>query len=70
MGVFCRYMVQTFPNGSYPWFAEKDRKRIYAVEIKLLKAIKNADYERYAYEHIDEIENRVYKIHLMNKFEK
>ena len=70
MGVFCRYMTETFKNGSYPWFAEKDRKRIYAVEIKLLKAIKNADYERYAYEHIDEIENRVYKIHLMNKFEK
>ena len=70
MGVFCRYMTETFKNGSYPWFAEKDRKRIYTVEIKLLKAIKNVDYERYAYEHIDEIENRVYKIHLKNRFEK
>ena len=70
MGKFCKYMVETFSDGGRPWFAEKDRKRIYTVEIKLLKAIKNADYERYAYEHIDEIENRVYKIHLMNKFEK
>ena len=28
MGVFCKYMTETFKNGSYPWFAEKDRKRI------------------------------------------
>ena len=70
MGVFCRYMTETFKNGSYTWFAEKDKKRIYSVEIKLLKAIKNADYERYVYEHIDEIENRVYKLHLKNRFEK
>ena len=68
MGKFCKYMVETFSNGR-PWFAEKDRKRVESVEIKLLKAINNADYERYAYEHIDEIENKLYILHLKNRFE-
>ena len=40
------------------------------METETIKQLKNADYERYAYEHIDEIENRVYKLHLKNKFEK
>lgn len=69
MGKFCKYMVETFSNGR-SWFEQNDIKRICKVENKLLKAIKFADYERYAYEHIDEIENRVYKIHLKNRFEK
>ena len=70
MGVFCRYMTETFKNDSYPWFAEKDKKRIYAVEIKLLKAIKNADYERYAYEHIDEVETKIGQMNVIEMYER
>ena len=69
MGKFCTYMVETFSNGR-PWFEENDIKRIRKVENKLIIAIHKPDYERYAYEHIDEIENRVYRIHLKNRFEK
>ena len=69
MGEFCKYMLETFSNGR-PCFEDKDRKRICKVENKLLIAIHYADCKRYAYEHIDEIENRLYKIHLKNRFEK
>lgn len=69
MGKFCKYMVETFSNGR-PWFEDKDRKAICKVENKLFIAIHKVDYEKYAFEHIDEIENRVYKLHLKNRFEK
>ena len=65
MGVFCKYMVETFSNGR-PWFEEKDRKRVVSVENKLLKAIKNADYERYAFEHIDEVERKIGQMHIID----
>lgn len=69
MGKFCKYMVETFSNGR-PWFEEKDRKRIYKVEIKLLKAIDNADYEKYAFEHIDEVERKIGQMHIIELYEK
>ena len=69
MGEFCKYMVETFSDGGRPWFAEKDRKRVESVEIKLLKSINKPDLKKYAYEHIDEIENRAIRIHLKNMFE-
>ena len=69
MSEFCKYMVETFSDGGRPWFAEKDRKRVESVEIKLLKAINKPNLKKYAYEHIDEIENRAIRIHLKNMFE-
>lgn len=69
MGRFCKYMVETFSNGR-PWFEEKDRKRICAVENKLLKAIKSVDYEKYAYEHIDEVERKIGQMHIIEMYEK
>lgn len=69
MDEFCKYMVETFSNGR-PWFEEKDRKRIYKVEIKLLKAIKTADYERYAFEHIDEVERKIGQMHIIEIYKK
>ena len=68
MGKFCKYMVETFSYGR-PWFEKKDKKRVESVEIKFLKAINNADCERYAFEHIDEIENRAIRMHLKNLYE-
>ena len=68
MGKFCKYMVETFSNGR-PWFEQNDIKKICKVENKLLKAIHYADCKRYAYEHIDEIENRAIRMYLKNMFE-
>ena len=69
MGEFCKYMVETFSDGGRPWFAEKDRKRVESVEIKLLKTINKPDLKKYAYEHINEIENRAIRIHLKNLYD-
>lgn len=69
MGEFATYMVNTFSNGGRPWFDTKDKNRIYAVENKLLKAIQKADLKKYAFEHIDEIKNKVIKMHIKGLFE-
>ena len=69
MGKFCKYMTETFSNGR-PWFEEKDRKRICKVENKLIIAIHKPDYERYAYEHIDEVERKIGQMHIIQMYEK
>lgn len=69
MGEFATYMVATFRNEDYPWFSQKDKNRVRTLETKLIKAIYNADEERYAYDHIDEIENKVLRMHIKGLFE-
>ena len=68
MGDFCKYMVQNFTDGR-PWFAEKYKDKIKSVEIKLLKAIIKVDYKKYAYEHLDEIDSKIIRMHLKNLYE-
>ena len=69
MGKFCKYMVETFSNGR-PVFEENDIKRICKVENKLLVAIHKPDYERYALEHIDEVERKIGQMHIIEMYEK
>ena len=69
MGDFCKYMVETFSNGR-PWFEDEDRKRICKVENKLFIAIHKVDYERYAFEHIDEVERKIGQMHIIEMYEK
>lgn len=68
MGELNTYIVKTFPIECY-WFSDKDKKRVEALEIKLIKAIYKADLNRYAYDHIDEIENKVIRMHIKGLFE-
>ena len=68
MGKFCKYMVETFSNG--PWFEENEIKRMVSVENKLLIAIHKPDYERYAFEHIDEVNRKIGQIHIIEMYEK
>lgn len=69
MGKFCKYIVETFSNGR-TWFEENDIKRICKVENKLLIAIHKPDYERYAFEHIDEVERKIGQMHIIEMYEK
>lgn len=69
MGKFCKYMVQTFQHEDYPWFSPKDKNKVESVEIKLLKAINNADCKKYAYERLDRIENESIRLYLKNLYE-
>ena len=69
MGKFCKYMTETFSNGR-PWFEEKDRNRICKVENKLIIAIHTPDYEKYAFEHIDEVERKIGQMHIIEMYEK
>ena len=69
MGRFCKYMVETFSNGR-PWFEENEIKRMVSVENKLLIAIHKPDYERYAFEHIDEVERKIGQMHIIELYEK
>lgn len=69
MGKFCKYIVETFSNGR-PWFEENDIKRICKVENKLIIAIHKPDYEKYALEHIDEVERKIGQMHIIELYKK